>query len=367
MWRRFAFLPVLAVAFFAAELRADFILDPQPDAEEFHGESAVHPTGDVLLTWTRQQEPGRVWTAMAAILDPNSGQLGELHEWGPGDTQQVVPLGAGYLALRLHVDLNPEWVVDRLDASGRLIGTALRPGFVASMVAHRTPDGGAVVVASGVTGTGGLLQAWRFGPDGALLSGPTTLADNSLKTAVGADADGNLVVVWTDAGLRVFARRFSPDLQPLGPVIPVALGGARGIRVAVAPDGRFVVVYAQFYELWARPFRANGSSAGGRLRFSPRPDTVVMENFDVAIGPDGRILVVWKAYENFNIPIIRARFLSLAGRPLGKILRLARISGGRGELLPPRTESLSEGDFLILWTHVNAAGDTLTLRGRRFR
>ena len=365
MLRRFAPLLACAPVFLAAaELRAQLVLDPEPSYQEFHAEAAVRPDGNVLLTWTRQLEPGGAWSAMAATLDPDSGQLGELHEWGAGDTQQVAPLGAGYLAVREAFDSTPAWFIQRLDGSGRAVGTALPVGFVSSVALHATPDGGAVVVAGGVGGTGGPTQAWRFGPDGALLAGPVTLADSSLEVAVGVDAGGNVVLAWTDSGIRVFARRFSPDLQPLGPVVAVALGGGRGIRVAVAPDGRFVVVYAHSYQLWARPFRADGSPAGARRLFSPRYDFVDQEDIGVAIGPDGAILVVWKTYQDSNVPVIRARFLSLAGRPASKILRIAQIAGGRGELLRPRTESLGAGDFLILWTRVDAAGETLTLEGR---
>lgn len=365
MWYRHI-PPVVLLAFLSAAQGAAITLDPEPGYEEFHGEAAVRPSGGALLTWTRQQEPGGAWTAMAATLDPNSSQLGEIHEWGAGGSEQVVPLGTGYLAVRLQVENSPEWFVQRLDDSGRPVGVALPLGFIVSAVAHPTPGGGAVVVAAGVTGTGGATKAWRFGPDGALLFEAVSLADNSLDAAVGADAAGNLVLVWTDSGIRVFARRFSPDLQPLGPVIPVALGGARGIRVAVAPDGRFLVVFAQSYQLWARAYRANGSPASSRRRFSPPADTVMQEVFDVALGADGRVLVVWKTYENSNVPVIRARALSLAGRTLTKVFRLAQIKGGRGELLRPRAESLPGGDFLILWSRVEADGETVTLQSRRF-
>jgi hypothetical protein len=89
---------------------------------------------------------------------------------------------------------------------------------------------------------------------------------------------------------------------------------------------------------------------------------------DIAMGPSGRILLVWKVYENSNVPTLRARFLSLAGRPEGKIVRLAQIRGtNRGDLRRPRTKSLPTGDFLILWTREDATGQKLTLQGQLFR
>ncbi len=364
-------IPLLAVAwtlFAAAELRAQRVLDPQLDYEEFHAEAAVHPDGDVLLTWTRQQEPGEGWSVMAATLDPNSGQLGELHEWGPGGAEQVVPLGSGYLAVRQNVDPNPEWFVQRLDETGEPVGAAMQLDFavIHTVAAQATPDGGAMVVAGGAGGTGAAVRAWRFDPDGTLLAGPVTLADSSIVAAAGVDGAGNLVLAWSDVGRRVFARRFSPDLQPLGPEVPVALGGANDLRVAVAPDGRFVVVFAQSYQLRTRAFRADGTAASGRIAISPRRDFVSSGDFSVATGPDGEILVVWKTYANLNVPTVQARFLSFNGRPSSPLLRLAHVPGGRGNLLRPRVETLPEGDFLVLWTQVNAAEERLTLRSRRF-
>ncbi len=352
----------MSLAFFtAAQLRADFVLNPQLDYQEFHAEPAAQPAGNLLLTWTRQTEPGGPWSAAAATFDPDSGQLGDVHEWGTGGTERAVALGSGFLAIREDLITSPDWTVEHLDDSGRRLGTALPIGFAVSVSAHATAGGGAVVVAVTETGT----LAWRFGADGAVIAGPVTLVEASLNVAVGADAAGNLVLVWTDLGRRVFAQRFSPDLEPLGPLVPVALGGAYGVRVAVAPDGRFVVVYDQQFRVWIRPFLADGTPAGARLQISPKAESVEQEDIDVAIGPRGTILVVWKTYQNSNLPTIRARFLSLAGRTVGSGIRLAQIPGVRGELLRPRAESLAEGDFLVMWTLVNASGEKLTLPGQR--
>lgn len=367
MNRQPAPLLLLALTLFAAPaLNAQWTLDPEPDFEEFRAAAAVRPDGGVLLTWSRQPDPAADWTVMAATLDPGSGQIGEPHEWGDGGNDQVVALGAGYLALRQDFNTGFEWVAERLDESGREAGTPLTLGYGLSVAALPAPGGGAVIVV-GDTGENAGAQAWRFGPDGALLAGPMTLVEPSFRIAAGADAAGNLVLIWNDEGRRVFSRRFSPDLQPLGPEVPVALGGAYGVGVAVAPDGRFVVVYDQSGTLWSRSFRADGSPAGGRTLLSPRLEYVDGEDFDVAIAPNGKILLVWKVYEKSNIPTVRARFLSPNGRPEGKITRLAQIHGFlRGDLLRPRTESLPDGDFLILWTRADPTGQKLTLQGRRF-
>ena len=369
MFRQLAPLSILALTLFAAPaLEAQWTLDPEPDFEEFRAEAAVQPDGGVLLTWTRQLGPLGSWSVVAATLDPGSGQIGEIHEWGKGAGQQAVSFGAGYLAVREDVDSFYDWVAERLDTSGRVAGAPLSLGSLLSITSHPVPGGGAILVAGGGSQRERVTQAWKFGPDGTLLAGPVALTGASFEAAAGIDAAGNLALVWTDQGTRVFSRRFLPDLQPLGPEVPVALGGAYAVRVAVAPDGRFVVVYDQNGKLWSRAFRSDGSPTGARTLLSSRLEYVVGEDLDLAMAPSGRILLVWKAYENSNVPTLRARFLSLNGRPEGKAVQLAQLRGAsRGNLLRPRTESLPEGDFLIVWTRADATGEKLILQGQRFR
>ena len=339
-------------------------LDPQPGFEELLPEVAVRQDGGALLTWTRQEELGGPWTAMAATLDPGTDQLGEIHEWGPGGTEQAVALASGYLAVRGH-GLASEWFVQHLDPSGRPEGPAVALGFILNASAHSTPDGGALVVAGGVGGTGGTVEAWRFGPDGDLLSGPTVLADSSNDAAVGVDAAGNVVVVWNVPRRSLSAQRFSPDLQPLGPVFEVWRRGGVGLRVAVAPDGRFVIVFIHAYRLYFRAYRADGSSLGPKRPISVATEYVMPWEPALAVGTDERLLVAWRTNDGTGGPVIRARSLSFAGRPLTRIFRLERIDGARGELLRPSLDPLPGGGFLVFWSRVEWQGDIWTLQSRR--
>jgi hypothetical protein len=366
MWQRHTLLSVLLLALLAAAVPCVAAeLDPQPGFEEFHPDAAVRPDGEALLTWTRQQEllvsPFR---AMAATLDPGTGQLGEIHEWGGGAAEQAVALASGYLAIRMHVNPNSEWFIQHLDASGRPVGAAVPLGFILTASVHPTPDGGAIVVAGGVRGTGGTTEAWRFGPNGNLLSGPTVLVERSSEAAVGVDAAGNIILVWSAPKSPLVARRFSPDLQPVGPVINVSRSGGGSPGIAVAPDGRFVVVFNLSYRLHFRAYRADGSSVGNRLPFSTPAEYVMSGDFELAAGKDGRILVAWRAYDTAGGYVIRSRSLSFAGRPLTRIFRLAQIAGGQSTLLGPSVEALPSGGFLVLWSRVEADGKTATLQSR---
>ena len=159
-------------------------------------------------------------------------------------------------------------------------------------------------------------------------------------------------------------QRFSPGLQPLGPVINVSRLGGGGLGIAVAPDGRFVVVFSHEYRLHFRAYRADGSSLGDKRPFSTPSEYVMFDDFELAVGEDERILVAWRTYDTAGVPVIRARSLSFAGRPLTKIFRLAQITGGYSTLLRPSVESLPSGGFLVLWSRVEADGKTATLQSR---
>src|SRR5689334_4704923 len=121
MWRKAVPLCLALLTFLVTPAPSPAItLDPQPGFDEYNAEAAVHPNGGVLLVWSSIQPDVPVVTAMAATLDPDTGQLGELHEWGAGSVDHVVPLGRGYLALRVDGQLFAQF----LDAVGRPVGVA---------------------------------------------------------------------------------------------------------------------------------------------------------------------------------------------------------------------------------------------------
>ena len=371
MWRRAVPLPLFLLALFASVAPGSaIVLDPQVDFSEFNAEAAVHPKGGILLVWTRSRSDVFAPEAMAATLDPVTGQLGELHEWGAGLAHKVVPLGTGYLALRVDGDVfgvDGELFAQRLDEDGRPVGGALSLGSfrTSPAEAQATPDGGAVVltILRSETTTESVVRAWRFGPDGALLSGPAPIAQNANLAVLGADDAGNLVLAWINRGGAVVARRFSPDLVPLSRVVSVASGPATAVRVAVEPDGRFVVIYSRRGGLWVRAFRADASSNGKSVTIVPQgPRGKLLYEVDAAVGAQGRIFMAWFDYAPGVVPTIQARTLSPAGLPLTRTLRVAQGPAFLSELQHPRVERLPEGDFLVLWTHSGATSGSLRFK-----
>ncbi len=77
-------------------------------------------------------------------------------------------------------------------------------------------------------------------------------------------------------------------------------------RVAMAEDGRFVVVWMSrgqaggtTSELYGQRFNADGTKAGGEFQISATKASALYygpENYDVAMAPDGRFVVAWSGY-----------------------------------------------------------------------
>jgi hypothetical protein len=118
-----------------------------------------------------------------------------------------------------------------------------------------------------------LLSAITPGPQFPL--GGTS--DYGADTA--ADAQGNLIVVWTDqtsGSLNVYARRFDRSGTPLGaPVLANQTVGTkvkRSPNIAVAADGRFVVAWSVMNQgvhdrsdIYVRRFSAAGQPQGSEI------------------------------------------------------------------------------------------------------
>jgi hypothetical protein len=97
-------------------------------------------------------------------------------------------------------------------------------------------------------------------------------AEHGTQNAVARDAQGRFVVVWATAGLDgsgwgVYGRRFDADGTPLGlqfQVNATTAGDQNYARVAMADDGRFVVVWTSSNDgnglgVYARTFAADGT------------------------------------------------------------------------------------------------------------
>ena len=200
-----------------------------------------------------------------------------------------------------------------------------------------------------------------------LLRGPEMVinaarAGRQTAPDVAIAADGRFVAVWVSGGpgaANVMARLLGADGTPkTGDLRVSALDpGFQGHpRVAMAADGRFVVVWSARTSVQApsrvygQLFKADGKPVGQRFRLGTSP---VHEQFepDVARMPDGRFIAAWTEDDGAADPQtgdpttdVMARRFSADGKALAKEWPAA---GGRLYQYSPAVAVSSTGAFVI--------------------
>lgn len=184
-------------------------------------------------------------------------------------------------------------------------------------------------------------------------------------TDVATAADGRFVVVWQEGGaglddevpVTVKARLFDAAGKPRSGEILVARHKRPphpGQAVAMAPDGRFVVVWGggteNPYLVFGRRFAANGRPLGPRFPLARNTDS--QDSPDVAMAADGSFVAAWTQGvepedptdpHEVSVDVFFRRF-GADGRPLGPE---ALAMGGYEEQSEPRVAIRPDGSFLI--------------------
>jgi hypothetical protein len=219
-----------------------------------------------------------------------------------------------------------------------------------------TQDDGSFLVVFSVSGA---LKVRRFAPDGTLLLDEQVVRDSPYvpQASISARSDGRFVVAWSLFSGEVSARVFSPDGAPLGPVVTAdTTGGPKfGPRVAMGPQGDFVVVWLTF--LGADPssgrllgsFQAQRYGPGSR----PRGEKILVSDhyggsIHVAKDGAGNFLVIWSEVPNAGgggPHGIQGQRFSAAGALLGTALPLVPsfTTGYTALAMAP------DGSFVIAW------------------
>ncbi len=183
-----------------------------------------------------------------------------------------------------------------------------------------------------------------------------TVAGNQVATYrqgdLGVDANGNFVAVWTDydnyVGREVLARRFNADGTPRGDefvVNTVTTGTQTANGVAVSPGGAFVVVFDDNNNgIYAQLYGADGVAVG-------EPMLVETAEFpgghdaQVAMAADGRFVVVWTNYS-----VIYYRRFAADGTPLDTDA-VEVVSGSSSKW--PGVAMDPVGNYVIVWENSN--------------
>jgi hypothetical protein len=195
---------------------------------------------------------------------------------------------------------------------------------------------------------------------------------------IGMSSSGDWVAVWQDDShgaegvYQIYARGFdAAGCQRFSDrtINVVETGQQLNPALAMAPDGRFVVVWEDDggdgkYQIKARGFKANGqqlfpqrtinATASGQQR---RPA--------VAIDPNGNFVVVWEDDANNNgVAQIKARGFDATGTV--RIGQFTVNTAADGQQLRPAIAMNQSGDFVIAWQDDGNENDIYQIKARGF-
>ncbi|GMU66075.1 MAG: hypothetical protein AMXMBFR36_23490 [Acidobacteriota bacterium] len=214
--------------------------------------------------------------------------------------------------------------------------------------------------------------------------------------AVAVAPGGEFVVAWFDLDLGVEpwtssirARRYAADASPVGGTIEVTgPGGAdspSSMSMARNADGELIVVWSDSRpagsdtsgsSVQARSFDAQGLPLGARVQVNDLT-LGAQTRPRVATGLDGGFVVVWQDGGSEYLEggprgvtdiEVRGRHLSADGTPRGSGFAVNSLS--TGDQLHPDVAFLPGGNFVVVWrSDVSSGGDTdqTSVQLRRFQ
>ena len=197
-----------------------------------------------------------------------------------------------------------------------------------------------------------------------------TIAGKQERPVVGQAAGGGLVLIWQGedgADKGIFGRIFSADGSPVGGEFPVnstTAGRQESPAVAVAPDGSFVVVWQgpDFDDkgIFAQMFFADGTPLGAEFQVNAT-ETGRQDRPRVAVADDGRFVIIWQGPDLDNKGIFGQAW-NAVGQPVGPEFRANTIETGKQD--QPDLAVAPDGSFVVVWKSPDADGDGVF--GQRF-
>jgi len=181
--------------------------------------------------------------------------------------------------------------------------------------------------------------------------------------------DGGFVVVWSSEGQDgdaggVFGKRFGADGQALSSEFRVnstTIGDQWAHRLAVAPDGTFLVVWGTRPEhrIMGRRFDMAANPVTEEIRISDDAFRFVFSP-DVTANETGEFVVVW-GFGDIGGDFIRGQALDADAHPKGSAFLLSDPSGFRGDRQPAIARGQGNS-FIAVW----CTGSRGSVEGRVF-
>ena len=259
----------------------------------------------------------------------------------------------------------------RFDAAGVSQGAEFRvnthtSGLQIGPAVAVSPNGEFVIVwqSEGQDGSATGIFGQRYersgAPAGAEFPVNTYTTGAQQVASVGMDGGGGFVVAWTSDGQDgsdggIFARRYQPWGEPRGPeflVNSVTAGRQDAPRVAVAPSGEFVMVWASPHDgsgegVFGQLYDASGAPRGAEFRVNTW--TSLSQNAPgVTFASPGEFVATWASdgQDGDGQGIFAQRFDALAV-PLGPEL-LVNSTTSLTQVFPAVAADAA-GNFVIAW------------------
>ncbi|MCY2954359.1 MAG: hypothetical protein NTU53_20705 [Planctomycetota bacterium] len=339
---------------------------------QYQPASAMDADGDFVLAWVSDPRD----SSGATIQAQRYSSTGEAR--GP----QLLVSSASAVA-------DPQWPHVAMDADGDFaVAWADNPGvYVRRYNAAGEPQGASFTIPASLGGSvswvdaamdrdGDFAVTWmsmphsekfevltqRFDAAG-VAQGPELrisppIGERYVYPAVAMDDDGAFVVAWTarQEGSNIYAQRYSPAGEILGPSISVSQGQqAQEVSAAMDAHGAFVISWVVLTPpgggdtaIYARQYNPAGETLGPAFRV----DTFAAQGQhtpSVAMDADGDFVISW---ENCNPDADRygvyARRYNAARLPFGsEFLVNTRTAGSQYN---PSVAADANGNFVIAWT-----------------
>ncbi len=184
--------------------------------------------------------------------------------------------------------------------------------------------------------------------------------------------DGRFVVIWQEHDINneytVFARLFMPDGSPDGPEYQVIAPGNDPYNPAVAIDssGNFTIVWRiENHGVFGQRFMSDGSPDGPEFQVSTSGQS--HDALDIAMIPNGRFVIVWHAF--VEVPHsgycwgIMARIYDSNGNPVGDELKVDDFY--ELEEWNPAVSMAPDGRFVVVWQGLDQDGNGFGILARR--
>lgn len=185
------------------------------------------------------------------------------------------------------------------------------------------------------------------------------------------DDGGNFVVAWQasypgTSTKMVYARRFRFDGLPLGEAFQVSIMSGELPRVAMAKNGRFVIVWKSNSGalVRARPYLSDGTPVTDPFEVSDLNIGLIEKPVDVDIADNGVFVVVWDTSVSpdptADMLDILARRFAADGTPAGDLYQVNSHTAGIQK--HPRVAINDEGrKSVVVWESEGSPGDDQSL------